>query len=101
MTKISDFIVHDIDDTIGKGSKAGHYLFKLEYRKVMKNGSMSKLMETKVERKAIHYKRWIIRRCKVIFGVDVSDYFDQNFPILFQFIMHKMKTEIARDLGLL
>ena len=109
MTKITHFVNNDIEDSIGKGTKGGHYLFKLQLRRVRKNDHVFPLHEPQEEefkdviweRKAIHHRKWIIRKCRRLFGVDITDYYEKDFPIILKYIMTNMPRKKAIELGIL
>jgi hypothetical protein len=110
LTKISHFINFDIEESIGKGKKPGHYLFKMKIRRRKnKDGTINlhqpesdaDYKEEIWERKAIHQRKWIIRKCKRIFGVDITDYYDKEIPFVLKYIMTNITKEKAMELGIL
>ena len=100
-SRIYDFTENDIDDSIGKGKKAGHYLFKRRWRMCYPDGRKTEFKEEIQEQKAIHQRKWIIRKCKRVFGVDITDYYKKDFPIVLKYIMTKLSKEKAFELGLI
>ncbi|MBP9887169.1 MAG: hypothetical protein KBF93_12785 [Leptospiraceae bacterium] len=110
LTKITHFTNRDIEDSIGKGSKPGHYLFKLKiWRRKNKDGTINlhkpqsddDYKEEIWERKAIHERKWIIRKYKRIFGVDITDCYEKEIPIVLKHIMVNVSREKAIKLELL
>ena len=102
---IFDFCTFDIEHSIGKGKKAGTNIFKY-YKRIPKKdlfGNLEKGFIKKdifIESKAIHYRKWIIRKCKRFFNVDITDYYDKYLPELLKFIMQNLSKEKALELGL-
>ncbi|MBP7284946.1 MAG: hypothetical protein KBA66_25390 [Leptospiraceae bacterium] len=99
-SRIYDFTENDIDDSIGKGKKAGHYLFKRRWRMCYPDGRKTEFKEEIQEQKAIHQRKWLIRKCKRIFGVDITDCYDKEIPIVLKHIMVNVSREKAIELGL-
>jgi len=110
LTKISHFINFDIEDSIGKGKKPGYYLFSLKIRRRKNQDGTINLHQPESdadykeeiwERKAIHNRKWIIRKCKRIFDVDITDCYEKEIPEILQYIMANMPKEKAIELCLL
>ncbi|HMV42909.1 MAG TPA: hypothetical protein PK079_24855 [Leptospiraceae bacterium] len=106
MTKVTHFVNYDIEESIGKGSKPGHYLFKIQYKVVRKNvialrESGEEYEDVIWDIKAIHGRKWIIRKCKRFFGVDITDCYYKEIPIVLKYIMMKMSRKKAIELGLI
>lgn len=79
---ISHFESRDIEESIGKSSKPGYYLFKFRtWKRKNKDGTINLYpperdedwIEMILELKAIHYRKWIIRKCKRFFGVNITE----------------------------
>jgi hypothetical protein len=107
LTVIRHFTSYDIEDSIGKGTKPGHYLFKQRvWRKVNPDGSINlhkpksvdDYKEEIIEVKAIHERKWIIRKCRRVFGVDISDVYDKNIPEVMLYIMKHIRKEMLESI---
>ncbi|MCP5503395.1 MAG: hypothetical protein H7A25_26080 [Leptospiraceae bacterium] len=91
MTKLEDFISWGIEYSIGKDTeKPGHYFFKLYYCKGFDDENKKEVI---VSRKAIHRRKWLIRRCKNLYGVDISEYINEPLPLVLKNIIQNMDNK--------
>ncbi len=98
LTKINHFTESGIEESIGKGKKPGHYLFRRLLQKCYPDGRITEFKEYIWEQKAIHRRKWIIRKYKRIFGVDITDYFEKEIPLVLNNIMMNMSKEKAFEI---
>ncbi len=95
-TNISDFSGFSVEDSVGKGIKPGHYLFKY----MVSKGNKKNFKEIIFECKAIHYQKWIIRKCKRFFGVDITDCYNKPLPEVLHYIIKNMSKQKINEIGL-